>query len=178
MRIAVIGTGHVGAALGAGWAAAGHQVIFGVRDPGATDVREVLKSSQNLSAVAVSEAASKADVVALAIPFAAVEEVLRNSAAQIKGKILIDCTNPTTQWPAIDHSAGSGGERVSEWAHGARVVKAFNTTGFENMRNPRFGESNATMFYAGDDSAAKIIVGQLAADLGFDPGGCRAFIAS
>ena len=61
MRIAVIGSGHLGAALSAGWAAEGHQVIFGVRDPGASDAREILKSSQNMSAEAVSEAASKAE---------------------------------------------------------------------------------------------------------------------
>jgi 8-hydroxy-5-deazaflavin:NADPH oxidoreductase len=49
------------------------------------------------------------------------------------------------------------------------VVKAFNTTGFENMRNSRFGETTATKFYAGDDSGTNKVIGQLARDLGFDP---------
>jgi predicted dinucleotide-binding enzyme len=49
------------------------------------------------------------------------------------------------------------------------VVKAFNTTGFENMQNPRYGENAVTMFYAGDDPEAKKVVNGLAKDLGFDP---------
>lgn len=69
----------------------------------------------------------------------------------------------------MDHSGGSGGEQVARWAPGARVVKAFNTTGFENMQNPKFGHEVATMFYAGEDREAKKIVRQLVSDLGFDP---------
>jgi 8-hydroxy-5-deazaflavin:NADPH oxidoreductase len=49
------------------------------------------------------------------------------------------------------------------------VVKAFNTTGYENMQNPQYGEGAVTMFYAGDDAGAKKIVDELAKDLGFDP---------
>ena len=51
----------------------------------------------------------------------------------------------------------------------AHVVKAFNITGFGNMRNPKFGAVNLTMFYAGDDEAAKAIANQLIGDIGFDP---------
>ena len=52
---------------------------------------------------------------------------------------------------------------------GTKVVKAFNTTGFENMQNAKYPDGAVTMFYAGDDADAKKIVHQLVKDLGFDP---------
>ena len=55
------------------------------------------------------------------------------------------------------------------WAGGARVVKAFNTTGFSNMANPRYPESTATMFICGDDEGAKEVAAGLIRDVGFDP---------
>ena len=51
---------------------------------------------------------------------------------------------------------------------GARVVKAFNTTGAGNMANPKFGTQAATMFICGDDESAKATVGKLAEELGFE----------
>ena len=166
MRIAVIGTGHVGGALGLGWAKAGHEVVFGSRDPGGHDVKQLLK--ENASAATVAEAVKGADVVALAIPWGAVPDVIEEIGAELRGKILIDCTNPAKQWPAMDHSAGSGGEQVAKLVPGTKVVKAFNTTGFENMQNPKFPDGAVTMFYAGDDADAKKAVHALVKDLGFD----------
>jgi len=58
---------------------------------------------------------------------------------------------------------------VAEWAPEAKVVKIFNTTGDNNMRNPVFGAERVTMFYCGDDKGAKEIAGRLASDLGFEP---------
>jgi predicted dinucleotide-binding enzyme len=48
-------------------------------------------------------------------------------------------------------------------------VKIFNTTGFDNMANPDYGGTPATMLYAGDDPAAKGVAATLARELGFDP---------
>jgi hypothetical protein len=62
----------------------------------------------------------------------------------------------------------SAAEQVASWAKGARVVKCFNTTGAENMANPRFGADRAVMFLAGDDEAAKKSVVKLGEDLGFE----------
>jgi 8-hydroxy-5-deazaflavin:NADPH oxidoreductase len=170
MRIAVIGTGHVGAALGVGWARAGHAVVFGARDPKADEVDQLLSRSSGKASVATLESAvAQADVTALAIPWAAVTEVLGQIGRALTGKVLIDCTNPSSAFPAVDHSAGSGGEQVANLVPGSYVVKAFNTTGFENMENPNYGAEAATMFYAGDHAVAKKVVHDLARDLGFDP---------
>ncbi len=170
MRIAVIGTGRVGSALGTGWSRAGHEVIFGSRDPRSEAVAELLAKVQGRAQVmSVLDAATRADVVVLAIPWEAVSQTLPTIAASISGKVLVDCTNPIKVWPALEHSAGSGGEQVARQAPGARVVKAFNTAGFENIQDPKYGDESVSMFYAGDDAGAKRTVRELAEDLGFDP---------
>jgi 8-hydroxy-5-deazaflavin:NADPH oxidoreductase len=170
MRIAVIGTGNVGGALGTGWARAGHEVVFGTREPKVEEVSQLLsRSPGKMSGASVEVAVARAEVVALAIPWAAVPEVLGKIGPALAGKVLIDCTNPSTSFPAVDHSSGSGGEQVAKLAPGAYVVKSFNTTGYENMENPMYGAVAATMFYAGDHLVAKKIVHDLARDLGFDP---------
>ncbi len=167
MRIAVIGTGHVGGALGTGWARAGHDVIFGTREPGSAEAKQLL-SGANTTAASVTDAAKRAEVCVLAIPWAAVPAVLAEIGEGLHGKVLIDCTNPAKAWPNMDHSAGSGGEQIAKLVPAAQVVKAFNTTGFETMQNPKFGDGAASMFYAGDDPEAKKVVHGLVQDLGFD----------
>jgi predicted dinucleotide-binding enzyme len=82
---------------------------------------------------------------------------------------LVDATNPIG--PGFLLAVGrtsSGGERLQEAARGARVVKAFNTVGFEVMADPRFADGNAGMFVAGDDAAATTAVASLARELGFE----------
>jgi hypothetical protein len=170
MRIAVIGTGNVGATLGRGWAGAGHEVTFGTRDPSSDKVEQLLGSlGGKARAAAAKEAVEDAEVVVLATPWPAAEQVLRE-LGPLAGRVLLDCTNPLTRSLALEvgHST-SGGEQVAAWSGGARVVKIFNTTGSDNMASPRYGEQAATMFYAGDDAEANQIAAQLARDLGFEP---------
>jgi len=170
MRIAVIGTGHVGGALGTGWARAGHEVSFGARNPKCADAEQLLARSGSKAKIAsIADSIAKAEIVVLAIPWGAVTDTLQAIAPALSGKILIDCTNPAGKWPEMDHSAGSGGEQVATLAPGAKVVKCFNTTGYENMQNPQYGDGAVTMCYAGDDAEAKRVVHGLAKDLGFDP---------
>lgn len=170
MRIAVIGTGHVGSTLGIGWARAGHDLIFGVRDPNSSNAQQPLcQAGGRVRRATVADSVASADVVALAIPWGAVANVLQTISAPLSGKILIDCTNPSRGLPGLDHSAGSGAEQVAKLAPNAKVVKAFNTTGFENTRDPRYPEGPVTMFCAGNDAEAKRVVLGLARDLGFDP---------
>lgn len=169
MKIAVIGTGTVGRALGLGWAKSGHQVTFGTRDPKSEKVAKLLSAAgDQASADSVQEAVSAADVVVLALPWRATEETIK-SVDNWKGKIVIDCTNPIAPGlkSALDPSS-SGGECVASWASGAEVVKAFNSTGAENMTDPNYDGQPVTMFLCGDSLAAKDKVSQLAQDLGFE----------
>jgi hypothetical protein len=174
MRIAVIGAGNVGGTLGAAWAGRGHEVTFGVRDPRAPKIQELVARSGGRARVAsVREAVTGADVVLLATPWDATQDAIRN-AGSLDGKILIDATNPLKpdlSGMAVGHTT-SAGEEVARWAPGARVVKAFNTIGAHLMTSPRFGDRSASMFLCGDDVAAKQTVSDLAAALGFDPVDC------
>lgn len=177
MNIAIIGAGNVGGALGGSWARAGHRIIFGVRDSAAEKTRALLASvGVNARAASPADAARAAEVVVLATPWDATEAAV-GSAGDLRGKVLIDCTNPLKFTPGtgLELALGfndSAGERVAGWAQGARVVKAFNTYGWENFANPAYpnaAQLKPVMFLAGDDAAAKTTVGQLATDIGFEP---------
>lgn len=161
MRIGIIGAGKVGTTLGAGWARAGHEVVYGSREPGGAPPHAG-------SSVASIRDAASADVVVLATPWAAVPDALA-AAGDLSGRVLIDVTNPLGPGFKLTHAhSTSGAEEVARLSPGARVVKAFNTTGLENMADPRYGERAAVMFIAGDDPAARAVVLKLATDLGFE----------
>lgn len=170
MKIGVIGTGNVGATLGCRWAKAGHEVVFGARDPEGEKVRAVLRDAgDHARATTVVEAAAGSEVVVLATPWDATRSAVE-SAGDLAGRILVDCTNPIAPG-LLGLSVGlttSAGEQVAEWATGARVVKAFNTIGSNVMADPAFGDEAATLLICGDDAEAKSVVSELASALGFD----------
>jgi 8-hydroxy-5-deazaflavin:NADPH oxidoreductase len=93
MKIAVIGSGNVGGALGTGWAKKGHSVVFGVRDKNDDKLQSLKKAGPNARAESVPEAASFGEVVVFATPWPATQDAIRN-AGDLKGKIVLDCTNP------------------------------------------------------------------------------------
>jgi predicted dinucleotide-binding enzyme len=172
MKIAIIGAGNVGGALGANWAQKGHDIVFGARDPKSEKTQALVqKIGAKARAATVAEAAASADVIVLSTPWPATEAAVR-SMGDLKGKIVLDATNPLTRGPdgialEIGHAI-SGGEKVQGWAAGASVFKTLNTTGFGNMTNPEFKGVKSVMFVAGDDYANKPKVTKLVSDLGFD----------
>jgi NADPH-dependent F420 reductase len=169
MEIAVIGTGDVGRALGSRWSEGGHRVAFGSRNPEAGRVQEVVRvAGENAHACGIAEAAQQAEVVVLAIPWKAAERTLKE-IGPLQGKILVDPMNPSQEDAfALLQKGRAAGEWVAQWAPGARVVKAFNTTGWENMADPLYDGEPLTMFLCGDDPEAKRVVGGLARELGFE----------
>ncbi len=170
MKIAIIGAGNVGGTLGTAWAAKGHDVVFGVRDPRDTRVQALVKAAGDRArAASVQEAAAACDLVVLATPWDATQDAIK-SAGPLAGKILVDATNPLEpdlSGLALGHHT-SAGEEVARRAPGAKVVKAFNTIGAQHMANPRFGSQRASLFLCGDDAGAKKTVAGLAEALGFE----------
>jgi hypothetical protein len=171
VKIAIIGAGNVGGTLGKGWAKKGHEVFFGVRRPQDPEIQDLLKAAgAGARAGSPAEAATFGEVVVLATPWRATEAAVK-SAGDLSGKILIDCTNPLKadlSGLEIGHTT-SGGEQVAGWASGAKVFKAFNTTGSNIMAAPVIQGIPTVMFVCGDDAAAKLRVLQLASELGFNP---------
>ncbi len=175
MRIAVIGAGNVGGTLGRRWAEAGHEVVFGVRRPeeGGAAVKGGAELPAGARVATTREAVQGADAVVLATSWEGVRQALQEAGAfagALDGVALLDATNPLGPNFALQFGANgeSGGEQVQAMVPTAHVVKIFNTTGFDNMRDPVYGGVATTMFYAGDDAGAKATAGELARVLGFD----------
>jgi len=169
MKIGVVGSGSVGAALARGWVAKGHKVMLGVRDTESSAARE---RAESLGAAlgSVREAGGFGEVVVLAVPWTAVDDALAE-LGDLGERTLLDCTNPLAPDLSglVAGADGSGAEHVASRAGGARVVKVFNTTGADNMANPAYPEGAASMLLCGDDAEARKTAAALAADLGFDP---------
>ena len=170
MKIGILGGGNVGGALGVAWSKCRHQILFGVRNPAAPDMQELIgRCGSRAMAGTAAEAAGFGEVVVNALPWPATKAVL--SSLDLKGKILLDATNPLLpSWPGLEvGTTTSGGELVSQWAPGAHVVKIFNSTGANNMENPVYHGEPVPMLYCGDHPEAKNTAAALAKDVGFEP---------
>lgn len=151
-KIAIIGDGNVGGALARGLERAGR------------DVRAVGKDK-----TAIRDAASWADVVLLAVPFAAIDDVVEDVGNVVEGKTLIDVTNALDADMSLAMGfTTSGAEELQKKVPRARVVKAFNTQFAQHMDSGRLGDQRLTVFVAGDDAAAKSDVSELATAIGFE----------
>jgi predicted dinucleotide-binding enzyme len=162
-KIAVLGAGKVGGALGRLWSAKGHDVVYGVPDPQSPKLA-------GKRAATNEQAAAGAHVIALCVPWASAEAALQ-ACGDLDGKIVIDATNPLA--PGLTGltvgTQTSAAEMVAGWARGAQVVKAFNTIGAIRFGDAQFGGQRADGYYCGGDAAAKEIVKGLVEDAGLDP---------
>jgi predicted dinucleotide-binding enzyme len=118
---------------------------------------------------AQSDTAQWADVVVLAVPFGALDEVVHSLGSALDGKTLVDVTNALG--PQMKLAVGfttSGAEELQKKAPKARVVKAFNTVFAQHMDTGRVGDQRLTAFVASDDAAAKSDTMEMARGIGFD----------
>jgi predicted dinucleotide-binding enzyme len=171
MRIAIIGTGNVGAAIARGLAGKGHALVLGARDVTKPEVVDLARTTR-ASVAGPSEAVAGAEVVVLALPWRVAEGAVK-ALGDLSGKVVIDCMNPLGP---VDGSLGlvvghttSGGEMVQAWLPGARLVKTLNQVGAEIMARNDHLPHRPVQFVAGDDPAAKDAAMRLLADLGFEP---------
>jgi predicted dinucleotide-binding enzyme len=165
-RIAVIGTGNVGSALGPEFAAQGHTIVYGSRDPSRQEVKDlVARTGANASATSQREAVAGADIVLLAVPGTAAEQVTKD-LGDLSGKIIIDPTNRVDRntpdgWANHGVPGGSNAELIQAAAPNARVVKAFNTLNWRQMVEPETSGGPITIAIAGNDPEAKAVVAEL-----------------
>jgi 8-hydroxy-5-deazaflavin:NADPH oxidoreductase len=167
-KIGILGTGEVGRTLGAGFAALGHEVKIGSRDPASFKLRSWLaKAGAGASSGTFADAAAFGEVIVLATLWSGTKSALDLAGAQnLAGKIVIDATNPLVPVPNAPPGLAlgrtdSGGEQVQRWLPGARVVKAFNTIGNAHMVNPNFEGGPPDMFICGNDADAKSAVTEI-----------------
>ena len=169
--IAVIGTGDVGGALGPEFAAQGHTIVYGSRDPGRGKVKElVARTGDDASATTPADAAAQADIVVLAVPGLMVEEITK-SLGDLSGKIIIDPTNPLQRrMNRLEHAVDtSNAEIIQAAAPGAYVVKAFNTLNWKTMVDPASAGGPVSIPLVGDNARAKEKVAELVSGMGLEP---------
>jgi predicted dinucleotide-binding enzyme len=173
-RIGLIGSGEVGRALAAGFAARGHEVTIGTRNPEDNDDLQAWAAQQDGVAIGHFAAAAEAgELLVLATTGVAVDQAIATAGAQhFAGKVVIDTTNPLDPSGdraalAVSGPADSSGERVQRALPDARVVKCFNTVNNGIMVDPGFDPRQA-MLIAGDDADAKRTVTEILDDFGWD----------
>ena len=144
MRVGILGGGNVGSGLADFWARAGHDVRVSTRDT-------------------LRETAEQGDVVVLAVPAAAIGEVLDAAGPALDGKVLVDATNDLRPEP------GGGALEVARRLPAARVVKAFNTAFAGLYDAVRRAETPPALVFCGDDEEAKAAAAELIRDAGYEP---------
>ncbi|MFF9281134.1 NADPH-dependent F420 reductase [Streptomyces griseosporeus] len=157
MRIGILGTGNMADALGGQWRRAGHEVVAGGRSA-ATGLREA--------------AGHGTDAVLVALPWQAAIDVVGELAEALRGRVLIDCTNPVGPGFRLLTAGGpAAAERIAAAAPGARVVKAFNLCHEDVWRTtpPVFDGRPLAVPLCGDDEVALSVVRRLVRDLGCEP---------
>ncbi|MEU4808363.1 NAD(P)-binding domain-containing protein [Nocardia fluminea] len=196
MRIGIIGAGAMAAALGRGWAAAGHEVRIGARSadaaralaaeinairgagPEADRASGTAAAPVDVRAATIGEAIAFADVVLFAVPVSALTELLAAHGPDLAGKTVIDCTNafmPDESAPdgvtAFVLSEEAVAERVAWDAPNAHVIKAFNLLAAEVWAGADrvFDGARLAVPICGDDPAAVQTVARLAEDLALQP---------
>jgi predicted dinucleotide-binding enzyme len=167
----MIGAGAMGGPIGLGLAAAGHWVVFSSRNPG--ELMDLVQQAAPRASAAYSDAAADfADVIVLATPPVAFEQLGRDYGALMRGKIVIDISNPrvdregpiATEW--LERGTGVS---MAEFFPGTRFVKAFNTVAPRDFANPMRDGARVGVPIASDDEEAARITAQLVRDMGLDP---------
>lgn len=171
MRIGILGSGDAAQALGRGFAAKGHEVKLGTRDPKKLEAWHKAVGAKG-TVGSVADAARHGELVVVCTLGTATEQVLDAAGvANLAGKVVVDVTNP------LDFSKGmppgnftgsedSLGERIQRKLPKALVVKAWNTVPNAKMVDPRI--PGAKLWIAGNDAGAKKQVEALARAVGWE----------
>lgn len=166
MKVAIIGSGNVGKALAATAVKAGHAVTLAAAHP--EHARDAALACGAEAADSAATAVRDAEVVILAVPAAAMAEVVGSLGTALDGKAVVDASNrvnPKDPGSVLDGSSVT--EQVAGLAPGAQFVKGFNTNFASVMANPVVDGAPADTYLAGDDPAAKAAVAELARSMGF-----------
>lgn len=171
MKIAVLGTGSVGAMIGSKLTSLGHEVKMGSRKAGGDKATAWVKQAGALASEGTLEDAARfGEIIFNCTSGAGAVEAVRSAGSHVNGKVLVDISNP------LDFSKGmpptltisntdSLGEQIQRACPEAKVVKALNTVNAELMVNPhKLANGDHTMLVCGNDAGAKSTVKDLLRD--------------
>src|ERR1051325_2363823 len=175
LKIATIGAGREGGALGTLFAKAGHPVMFSSRHP--EQLNDLVASAgPNAKAGTVQQAIDFADVVLLVVPYTAVEQIGREHGKALATKpLVIDVSNPIPRRDGEElvksvEQQGGAGLATAKMLPGSHVVRAFNAIGSAQLAQlaNRPGEPGGVPI-AGEDQKAVQLASQLIRQIGFEP---------
>jgi predicted dinucleotide-binding enzyme len=172
LRIGIIGTGRIGGALATHWTKAGHEVLMSSRHP--EELRPLATSLGARARVGTPrEAAAFGEVVLVSVPYAAIPDIGKENAAALKGKVVLDTSNPVENRDgamALAAQKKGAGVATAEFLPGARVVRAFNCIPAASLaNNANRKPERIAIPIGGDDAQALAVAERLVRDAGFDP---------
>ena len=173
-RVGVLGSGQVGQVLASGFKKHGYDVRIGSRTPVSLSA---FTSASGIEAGTFDQVAAFGEVLVLAVLGRAADEVLRLAGeANLRGKTIIDTTNPISDAAPVDGVIqfftgpnSSLMEQLQQAFPAAHFVKAFNSVGNARMVDPSFDGGAPTMFYCGNDAEAKAQVATILKQFGWEP---------
>ena len=169
MKVAIIGTGNIGKALGGTLTRAGHDVTLAAQDP--KKARAVAAEVGASAAANPVDAARDADVIVLAVPYAALGTVAAEIEPEAGNKVVIDVTNPLTpDYSGLETAGGpSAAETLATHLPAAKVAKAFNTLFGSVQADPKTLGTTVDGLFATDHVVARVKVAELLRSAGFRP---------
>lgn len=171
LKIGIIGSGHVGSALGTVWASAGNEVMFASRHLD-NDKKLAATIGANARAGTPQQAATFGQVLLFAVPYSAFPELIKSLGDSFKGKVVINASNPFPQRDGeiADQARAKGaGLFDAQLLAGAHVVRAFNAVGAARMASAHEDPGKIGMPIAGDDKQAIEVASRLVQEAGFEP---------
>jgi predicted dinucleotide-binding enzyme len=166
--VTIIGSGNMARGIGTRIGrAAGLQVLD--RDP---DKARALADELGADAGQLGQAQIRGEVVVLAVPYPAVPEIAERLGEQLRGRIVVDITNPvdfTSFDRLVTPPGSSAAEEIGKLLPGVRVVKAFNTTFAGTLVAGTVGGHPLDVFIAADDSGAAKTIAELVESGGLRP---------
>jgi 8-hydroxy-5-deazaflavin:NADPH oxidoreductase len=169
MNVTIIGTGNMARGIATRALAGGHSVtVLGTSGDKASALAGEL--SGDVHAGAVGDPLS-GDVVVLAIPYTAVDDVLGRYGDQLAGKVVVDITNPVdfSSFTPLSLEAGSAAAEIAGVVGAAKVVKAFNTNFAGTLVAGEVAGQPLDVLIASDDEDAKRTVSELVSSGGLRP---------
>lgn len=149
--VTIIGAGNIGSAVAAIAVDAGAQVQVLARDAAKAAVHPAATPGTFGDPIT-------GDIVVLALPYAALADVVATYADQLAGKTVVDVTNPldfATFDSLVVPEGSSAAAELAAQLPGAHVLKAFNTTFAATLATKTLGDLPTTVLVAGDDADAK-----------------------
>jgi len=173
-KVGILGSGIVGKTLAPGFKSHGYEVRIGSRTP---DKLTEFGKAQQIVTGTFAEVAGWAELAVLCVAGSgAVSALELAQAANLRGKLVIDTTNPIAAAPPVDGVVQfftgpntSLLEQLQAKFPEIRFVKAFSSVGNARMVNPHFSSGTPTMFYCGNDAAAKGTVATILEQFGWEP---------